>query len=97
MAGLQSLPFYKYQMQKLSLFTAALLGIVSISTSMVRADVKLPRLISDGMILQRDQKIKIWGWASQGEKVSVNFNNKSQSTVTPASGKWSIELPAMKA
>jgi sialate O-acetylesterase len=41
------------------------------------AQIKLPQIIRDSMILQRDIKINIWGWASQGEKVSVKFNGKS--------------------
>ncbi len=35
------------------------------------AQVRLPQLIGDGMVLQRDAKINIWGWASPGEKVSI--------------------------
>lgn len=49
------------------------------------------------MVLQRDIKLKIWGWASPKEKISVNFNGKKGKTVTDANGKWLLELPAMKA
>jgi sialate O-acetylesterase len=63
----------------------------------VDANIRLPQLVSDGMVLQRDMKIKIWGWAEPGEKVSVSFNGKKESTVTNASGKWLVFLPAMKA
>lgn len=49
------------------------------------------------MVLQRDIKLKIWGWASPKEKISVNFNGKKEKTVADASGKWLLELPAMKA
>ena len=41
------------------------------------ADVKLPRFISDGMVLQRDSDAKIHGWASPGEKIQVEFRGKS--------------------
>jgi sialate O-acetylesterase len=61
------------------------------------AEVKLPRLIRDSMVLQRDAKIKIWGWASPGEKVKIDFNNMKSSTTTDATGKWLLWLPAMKA
>ncbi len=61
------------------------------------ADIKLPQLVGDNMVLQRDTKLKIWGWASPGEKVSVVFNGKKGKTVTGTDGKWLIELPAMKA
>ena len=49
------------------------------------------------MVLQRDTKLKLWGWASPGEKVTVRFNNKSARAVTNASGKWELTLPAMPA
>ena len=48
----------------------------------VFAQVKLPRLVRDSMILQRDIKINIWGWASKNEKVSIKFNGKSYKTTT---------------
>jgi sialate O-acetylesterase len=63
----------------------------------VQANVKLPVLISDGMVLQRDSKINIWGWASPGEKVQVKFNRKTISTVTDSGGNWKVSLPPMKA
>ena len=62
-----------------------------------RADVRLPQLVSNGMVLQRDTKLKIWGWASPSEKVSVTFNGKKGKTTTGADGKWLVELPAMQA
>lgn len=61
------------------------------------AQVRLPRLISNGMVLQRDQKINIWGWASPGEKVSISFNKKKISATTGLDGKWRLIFPAMKA
>ncbi len=61
------------------------------------SQVKLPQLIRDSMVLQRDSKIKIWGWASKGEKVNVKFNNKNFKTITGADGKWLIQLSPMKA
>jgi sialate O-acetylesterase len=61
------------------------------------AQVKLPRLVRDSMVLQRDARINIWGWAAKGEKVDVKFNGKSFKTTTAAEGKWAIVLPPMKA
>jgi sialate O-acetylesterase len=60
-------------------------------------NVRLPALISDRMVLQRDSKINIWGWANAGEKVAVKFNGKTFRTVTSTDGKWNVILPAMKA
>ena len=61
------------------------------------AQVALPQIIRDSMILQRNAKIKIWGWASQGEKVSVNFNGKRRNTLARSTGEWEVEFPKMKA
>ncbi|WP_419702019.1 sialate O-acetylesterase [Mucilaginibacter sp. NFX135] len=61
------------------------------------SEVRLPKLISNGMVLQRDTKIKIWGWASPGENITVKFNNKTFKTITTSDGKWTVTLPAMKA
>jgi len=62
----------------------------------VDAKIKLPNLVSDGMVLQRDQKLKIWGQADIGEKVEINFQNKKYNTVADNSGNWKIMLPEMK-
>jgi len=59
--------------------------------------LRLPKLVSDGMILQRDVPVKIWGWASAGEKVTIQFNNQSVETVTNNEGNWQITLPSQKA
>lgn len=49
------------------------------------------------MILQRDAKIKIWGWASPNEKIKISFNKKDFKTKADANGNWNLFLPAMKA
>lgn len=60
------------------------------------ADIKLPALISDGMVLQRNQQLKIWGWADAGEQITILFQNKSYTTKANTKCKWSIKLPALK-
>ncbi|HEY1113908.1 MAG TPA: sialate O-acetylesterase [Chitinophagaceae bacterium] len=61
------------------------------------AQVKLPRLVRDSMVLQRDTRVKIWGWAARGEKVTVSFKGKQYKTTTGQDGKWSVLLSSMKA
>ncbi|MGN6539237.1 MAG: sialate O-acetylesterase, partial [Ginsengibacter sp.] len=63
----------------------------------VNAQIRLPQIIRDSMILQRDAKINIWGWASKGEKVSVKFNGKTYRTKTADDGKWKVQLSPTKA
>jgi sialate O-acetylesterase len=61
------------------------------------SQVKLPALISDGMVLQRNAKTKVWGWASPGEKVTVKLNGKTYRATTGADGKWMVTLAPIKA
>src|ERR1700712_1654247 len=61
------------------------------------ADIRLPQLINNHMVLQRDIKLKIWGWALPGEKINISFNGKQINTLTRNDGKWLVNLPAMKA
>lgn len=67
------------------------------SICVLDAKVKLPALVSDGMILQRNQKLKIWGYADAGEKVNVKFLNKTYSATADNNGNWNIMLPELKA
>ncbi|NDV60602.1 sialate O-acetylesterase [Bacteroides sp. 519] len=61
------------------------------------AKVKLPVLVSDGMVLQQQQSIKVWGWADPQEEVTVTFLKKKYKTTTSAGGNWEIILPPQKA
>lgn len=56
------------------------------------ADVKLPRLFGDSMVLQRNKPITIWGWAKAGEKVRVSFHEQKKATQADAAGKWKLLL-----
>lgn len=71
-----------------------LLVLVSLTA---KAQLRVPSLISDGMVLQRDTPLTIWGWAAPGEKITVHLNRKAYKTTTDASGKWQVKLPALKA
>ncbi|CAM4320241.1 sialate O-acetylesterase [Pedobacter westerhofensis] len=82
---------------KKSSFVIVLFGGLLLAGQLSLAQVRLPQLIADGMVLQRDARLKIWGWASAGEKISIQFRGKSYKTITGADGKWMLTLPAMKA
>lgn len=62
----------------------------------LKADVKLPALFSDNMVLQQGQSIAVWGWADEGEQVSVEFRGHKAHT-TAHGGKWMAKLPKQKA
>ncbi|MGB4413555.1 MAG: sialate O-acetylesterase [Paludibacter sp.] len=73
----------------------ALFLVISI-TAPAYAVVRLPKLISDGMVLQRDAKVKIWGWAASSEKVTVEIDGSRYSTVADAAGNWKLVIKPHK-
>lgn len=74
-----------------------LIAVVFLFPKNADAAVKLPRLISNGMVLQRDVPLKIWGWADPSEKVKVEFLGKTYRAKADKRGNWKIELPAFAA
>jgi sialate O-acetylesterase len=63
----------------------------------VKAQIRVPRLVSDGMVLQRDEPLHIWGFGSPGEKVTVKFGGEKASAVTGDDGRWVVRLEPKKA
>lgn len=72
----------------------ALLSLLPLGAG--RADVKLPKIISDHMILQQSEKTSVWGWAAPGEDVTVTFDKQSAKTKADADGKWKVALNLAK-
>jgi len=58
------------------------------------ADVKLPAVISDNMVLQQCREVPIWGWAEPGEQIKVSFSWSKKKAVAKADkdGKWMLEI-----
>lgn len=59
-----------------------------------RADVRLPKIFGDHMVIQREKEIVVWGWADPKEKVSVQFNRQTKSTTASKTGEWRVVLNA---
>ncbi|MGN7811362.1 sialate O-acetylesterase [Flavobacterium sp. 22076] len=74
-----------------------LMVILLIFSVFVSANVKMPLLFSDGMVLQRDKQIPIWGFADADEKIEVHFNKQIQKTKADKNGKWTLNLKSEKA
>jgi len=55
--------------------------------------IKLPRRISQGMVLQRNKLVKIWGWAPPREVITVHFMGKVYPTLVEEDGKWLVSIP----
>ena len=64
--------------------------------SLCIADVRLPSLLGDHMLLQRDAPVRIFGKASPGEAVSVTFRGQTVKTSANPLGRWEVWLQPMK-
>ena len=69
------------------------------------AEIRLPRLFSDGMVLQRNMEVPVWGWSEPGKTVSICLlpaegktkkNPATYTAIADATGKWQLRLPAMR-
>jgi sialate O-acetylesterase len=86
-----------------SLRTAGVAGLLLAALGVVaterpaRGDVKLPSLFSSHMVLQRDQKDRVWGRADPGEEVTVSIDKQVLTTKAGPDGKWMVTLDPMPA
>lgn len=62
-----------------------------------QAQVVLPKILGHDMVLQRNQKVPIWGTAHKGEKITVQFAGQSQTALADTAGNWHVWLNAMPA
>lgn len=61
------------------------------------AEVKMPKIFGDNMVLQRDMPAPVWGWAAPNEKVTVEFGAQKKEAIADAQGKWMVKLDPLKA
>ncbi|TDE15713.1 sialate O-acetylesterase [Dyadobacter psychrotolerans] len=61
------------------------------------AQLRLARLFSDHVVLQRQKPIPVWGWAKAGEKVTVSLAGQTQSVKTANDGKWTVKFTPLEA
>ena len=72
-------------------------ALVALGALCTRAEVTLPALFSDHMVLQADANVAVWGWAAAGETVTISIAGQSKSTQAGADGKWMVKLDKLKA
>jgi sialate O-acetylesterase len=65
---------------------------IAVSCAAARADVRLPHVLSDHAVLQRDRPIHIWGWSAPAAHLTVKFHAQSAAAVADATGNWSLWL-----
>ena len=74
-----------------------ILLFVLFTVSRVAAQVRLPQLIGDKMVLQRDIPLKLWGWAAPSERIELKFAGHSYKARAGADSNWEVHIPPMKA
>jgi sialate O-acetylesterase len=64
------------------------------SNSITFAKIKLPSIIASNMVLQRNTTVKIWGWATPGEKITLtgSWISEPLKVTTPENGRWAIAV-----
>lgn len=63
----------------------------------VNAELKMAKIFSDNMVLQRDIHLPVWGWTAAGEKITVRFKGQEKTAIADADGKWMLRLDPLKA
>ncbi len=74
-----------------------LLALGLVLASALRAELKLPAIIGDHMVLQQKLSNPIWGWDAPGTKVTVTFAGQTHAATAGADGKWLVKLAALPA
>jgi hypothetical protein len=71
--------------------------VAIVLASSAKADVRLPALFSDHMVLQSGTNVAVWGWAAPGEQVRVSIAGQTKSATAGADGKWQLKLDPLSA
>ena len=66
------------------------------SVVVAAAELRLPAVISNNMVLQRGQPVPIWGWAEPGESVTITVAGKTARAPAGQDGRWQVRLPAVE-
>jgi sialate O-acetylesterase len=74
-----------------------LVAVLILLSFVASAQLKVAKIFSDHTVLQRDQPLKVWGWATQNSEVSIQFASQNVNVTTDNSGKWLATLNAMSA
>lgn len=76
---------------------ASLLAASLACQTAARAELKLPAVFGDNMVLQQQMAVPVWGWSRPGAAVTVKFADQTKSTQADANGRWLVKLDRLKA
>ncbi len=74
-----------------------LMCFLMINALHLKADIIMPKVFSDNMVFQRGKAVNIWGKASVGEVINIQFGKQKVTTAANAEGNWAVKLKPMKA
>jgi sialate O-acetylesterase len=75
----------------------SLLSIIMFAAINSNAQLSLPKILGNNMVLQRNQQVPVWGSAKAGDDVIITFNKQTKKTIADYKGNWKIMLDAMQA
>ncbi len=78
-------------------FCLLLMSLLCALPAVLRAEVKVPAIIGDHMVLQQQLANPIWGWDTPGTKVTVSFAGQTKTAEAGADGKWTVKLDPLPA
>ena len=93
--GFYSIPLITNNFKSMNKYSILILYILSVNFA--NAEIKLPAIFGNGIVMQRDTKLNISGWASPNENVTLSFNGKKYVAKTDKGGNWTIGFLSQKA
>ncbi len=79
------------------LWTLTFVVAIALIAGLAHAELRLPKVFGNNMVLQRDSAVPVWGWADPGARVTVQFADQTKQCVADAAGRWTVRLDAMPA
>jgi len=76
-------------------WTVLVLALAVLLPSLAEARIEVPRVFGDGMVVQRDKPVNVWGWGERGDAITAEFNGQTRTTTVGDDGKWLLTLDPM--
>lgn len=74
---------------------ASLLICLFMLSAVAQAELRVPRVFGDGMVVQRDKPVRVWGWGDKGDSIEVALEGQKKATSVGEDGRWLLTLDPM--
>ena len=88
---------HKHKQNRRTVPWSAMIAVSFCLAGQAQAEVTVSGIFGNGMVLQQEMPIPVWGWAAPGEAVTVQFDREKAEAKADADGNWKVTLPARKA